>query len=188
MLPRDLLPSQFQHKAFIAGGYAACPALANDIDVWIPVYPIESRNPWEELVLTRKQILIHLEFARIHRGFNVEEQDGDETVRATLRSTFEGYCLPLPIRRAAAVQIPGASLPYHLVLVAGDIDEVLSSFDISTHQIALTEYGVVKGEHWTPLWEPPVIIQHKFTTTARIEKIRARYSPFTVKESDDKTS
>lgn len=175
MLPPNLLPACYTDKAFIAGGYAACPALANDIDVWIPVDTGAAANPWDEVWTARRRLLDHL----TAEGFTHTPEDNDgsprDRNRLIVRSTFEGYNLPLPIYRVATVQVVGGSLPYHLIAVGTDLDEVLSSFDISTHQIALTTKGVVRGEHWTPTWEPPRVITAKYTTLARLEKIRNRY-------------
>lgn len=184
MIPKGLLPDGLG-DVFIAGGFAACPALASDVDVWIST----AEGTCED---TRSFILDHL---RAHQ-FEFVEQDGADSPRgrvqldkslakSQLLSTFEGYFLVLGLRRVATVTLPGVSLPYHLIVVEGSVDDVLSSFDITTHQVALTEKGVVKGEHWTPIWELPQIIQAKYTTPARIEKIRARYHMVTPKESNE---
>lgn len=175
MIPRGLLPDALDQTAFIAGGFAACPALAEDVDVWVPAVPGECEA-------MRTLILAHL---RAH-NFDVTEQDGEGSPRrrfqqdtalakSQLLSTFEGYHMVLRLRRVGTVTISGHTLPYHIIVVEGDIDEVLSSFDISTHQIALTARGVVKGVDWTPLWEPPLVLADKYTTPDRVRKIRTRY-------------
>ena len=175
MIPERLLPEQYRTDAFIAGGFAACPALAADIDVWIPV-------PAGQCDFARLEILNYLN----DKCIDFDEQDGEHSARrrfqdnralanSQLLSTFEGYHTVLFLRRVAIVRLVGASLPYHLIVVEGHIDEILSSFDISTHQVALTSNGVVRGEHWTPVTEPPVVITEKYTTPARIQKIRQRY-------------
>lgn len=178
MLPHNLLPAPMQDRAFIAGGFAACPALASDIDVWVPVYEDAAG-----LDAARQRVLAHLAAQR----FLFEEQDGDGSRREQFAreksisrdvfvvSTFEGYHLTLKIRRVATVSGIG-NLPYHIILVNGDIDDVLSSFDISTHQCALTVRGFVPGEHWTALHEKPYVITQKYTTDARLTKIAARYA------------
>ena len=175
MIPVNLLPEQYHPHAFIAGGYAACPALAQDIDVWVSVDTINAPNPWDAVWDAREIILRHLDTT--FHTVQPEDVEGSPRYRNRLivRSTFEGYNLPLPIYRVATVKVDGASLPYHIIAVGADVDEVLSSFDISTHQVALTTRGVVKGEHWTPTWAPPVVINNKYTTPARLEKIRTRY-------------
>mgnify|MGYP001573333737 CR=1 FL=1 len=176
MWPNYLLPEQYEQDAFIAGGFAACPALARDIDIWIPVAK-------ENVDFAREEILTHL----ASRQVNFTEEDGQGSPRGKriadgtlnhdqLLSTFEGYFTKLSIRRVASIEVPGGSLPYHLIVVGGNIDEVLSSFDISTHQVALTHKGVVVGEHWTPVWAEPVVLTQKYTTPERLEKIRQRYA------------
>lgn len=186
MIPKNLVPPGMG-EVFIAGGYAACPALASDVDVWVSV-PNGDKRALDD---TRFAILQHL---RDQPGFVVEEQDRENSPRMLaqkrvyaqvdtemskglfLVSTFEGYHLALLLRRVATVTVEGGSLPFHIIVVAGGVDDVLSSFDISTHQIALTEKGVVRGEHWTPIWEYPVVITQKYTTSKRLSKIADRYS------------
>lgn len=182
MLPINLLPPPYDETAFIAGGYAACPGLAEDIDVWCPVDIINVDDPFERVWSERNHIATWL-----HDHFSTfVEHDGPDSPRQTrprswhadhtqLNTTFEGYHLQIPIRRAGVVTLSGASLPYHIIAVGGDVDEVLSSFDITTHAIALTRKGVVKSEHWTSVLDEPRVINQKFTTDARLAKIRARY-------------
>lgn len=184
MLPVNLLPAPYTYTAFIAGGFAACPALAEDVDVWCPVDLVADDSDPFGLVWNERDRVV--EYLRREFGAAFVEHDGigsrRDTVptppnqqRGRLVSTHEGYYLPIPIRRAGAVTIPGCSLPYHIILVGGDIDDVLSSFDITTHMVALTRKGVVVGEHYTPPFEEPRVITKKFTTEARMTKIRARY-------------
>ncbi len=179
MLPLTLLPAPYNETAFIAGGYAACPGLAEDIDVWCPVDLTEpsgglASNPFEVVWNERDRVVKYL---RAQFGEAFIEQDGVGTPRdrTKLQTTFEGYNLPIPIRRAGSVTLEGCSLPYHIICVGGDVDEVLSSFDISTHAIALTPKGVVKDANWTPPMVEPKILLHKYTSAARFEKIRMRY-------------
>ena len=178
-----LLPAPYDETAFIAGGFAACPALAEDVDLWCPVDTTDANDPFVRVWEERDRVADSL---RAAFGAWFTEHDGNDTVRSKpplpphilhgkLRSTFEGYHLAIPIRRVGVLDIPGHSLPYHIIMVGADIDEVLSSFDISTHQVALTSRGVVRGEHYTAPFEPPVVIQQKYTTDARIARIRQRY-------------
>jgi hypothetical protein len=175
MIPRSLLPEQYHESAFIAGGFAACPALASDVDIWVSV-EVGQCNA------VRAGILQHL----IDSNVSHQEEDGEGSPRrrfqddrtlanSQLLSTFEGYHTILRLRRVASVELPGHTLPYHLIVIEGSIDEVLASFDISTHQVALTTRGVVRGEHWTPIHVPPVVITHKYTTPERLCKVRERY-------------
>ena len=133
MLPHNLLPIEFREVAFIAGGFAACPSLAEDIDVWVPIQTL-SPNPWDDVWTARKALLTHLLQFPLEFTTTPEDVDGSprDRNRMIVRSTFEGYNLPLPIYRVAGVEVVGGSLPYHIIAVGADIDEVLSSFDIST--------------------------------------------------------
>lgn len=178
MIPNDLLPP-WAHalQPFIAGGYAACPALAQDVDVWLPMPDFVE---WEQVQATRDQLARYL-----HETFGARftVQDGQGSKRDTipawdrhrLLSHAEGYVMPIPIYRAGSVDYPGASLPYHLIVVGGDVDDVLSSFDITTHQVALTSKGVVRGEQWTPPWVRGTVLHQKYTTPERMRKLEARY-------------
>ena len=184
MIPRGLLPDGPDGAyAFIAGGFAACPALAQDVDIWCSIDLTGSYDPFLAVWQARDRILDHVRMFCVEQQAQFVEHDGADTERGSwdsprgrLTSTFEGYHMPLPIRRVGAVTIPGHTLPYHIIVVGGDVDEVLSSFDISTHMIALTSWGVIRGEQWTPIWEPPVVLTQKYTTPERLEKIRARYA------------
>lgn len=179
MIPVNLLPADLQLDAFIAGGYAAFPALAADIDVWVPV-----KGGVLELAAARERILAHVR----EMGVTIDEQDGEGSRREQfaaepslprdqfITSTFENYHLTLRIRRVGTVTGLG-ELPYHIIVVDGDVDEVLGAFDISTHQCALTRRGFVRGEQWTPINAAPVVITEKYTTPERLAKIRYRYEP-----------
>ena len=186
MIPPLLLPAELREEAFIAGGYAACPALAQDVDVWIP-------STHSLFKITRVSVLDHLHrvanaHAPLPGDLSFTVQDDDDSPRGRLLesdapppgvcqlNTFEDYNSILRLRRAATVNIVGHTLPYHIIIVEGAVDDVLSSFDISTHQVALTWKGVVRGEHWTPPNAPPVVITQKYTTTERLAKIEARYA------------
>lgn len=193
MIPKGLLPPELDESAaFIAGGYAACPALATDVDIWITTGEIGDLDDWDKVYALRLRLLEWIRSTPVMSSLRITsfvEEDGDGTRRdparsrvgrnstwfTNLKSTHEGYIMVLPVRRVGVATIEGHSLPYQLIAVGGSVDDVLSSFDISTHQIALTSKGVVRGEHWTPLWEPPVVITTKYTTPARLEKIKARY-------------
>lgn len=186
MLPVNLLPAPYDHTAFIAGGFAACPALAEDVDVWCPVDIMSAPHddPFELVWTERDRVVayLHREFGSCfieHDGINAKRHEVPTlpSIRhGKLVTTFEGYHLPIAIRRAGMVTMEGCSLPYHIILVGGDVDEVLSSFDISTHAVALTRKGVVCSEYWTSPLEEPKVIHQKYTTDARLVKVKARYS------------
>lgn len=177
MFPKGILPEDLMQSAFIAGGYAACPALASDLDLWVKVADsLHSESDAEDclaegsiLRLGRQVILDHLEA----EFFPYEVQDTDIT---STGQNADGY--PISVLKVAIVRSPHLSHPIHIMVFAGSIEELLACFDISTHQIALSFGGVVKGPHWTPVTERPYVIPGSTSvqTPARLEKIAQRFS------------
>lgn len=167
MFPRTMLPEKYRDVAFIAGGYAACPALATDIDVWVPVTNAQDGVNCPELLTdARQEILAYLE----SEFFPYKEEDGALRGQAGMSGSY-----PVGVRKVAVIASAHLSHPIHIMVCAGTVQEILSGFDISTHQIALTMGGVVKGDKWTPISEPPRALKHTDTTAARMEKVAARF-------------
>lgn len=164
MIPKGLLPEPYAANAFIAGGYAACPALAQDMDVWVL-----SPNPEQ----TRLEILGYLKGSPYHRG--VVEQSDVESAQSDL---YEHECT---ILKVAEVHVRGFEPPIHIVVAdAKNVLEILDGFDVSTHQVAITPAeGIVRGPHWTPVNEPPVAFKANINTPKRMERITARFAPHT---------
>jgi hypothetical protein len=165
MIPKGLLPPDLEGSAFIAGGYAACPALATDIDLWVYV-------AGESLADARDRILLWLQTEM----WPYETQEDNRPQLAD--STIDGYSIISS--KVAIVRSPHLSHPIHIMVCAGSIQELLETFDISTHQIALSFGGVIKGPRWTPITERPVIIRSATgistqKTQERLGKIATRY-------------
>lgn len=158
MIPRNLVPESLYDQTFIAGGYAACPSLATDMDVWIFV-----DGSLANLEDARRQVLEHLQ-----AHFDVAEEQG-----GTIHD-YQGVYVN--ILKVAFVQ--GFTLPIHVMVCDAPCGIILKNFDISTHQVALTPQGVVKDDNWTSVMEPPVVLERMENehTQARLEKIRRRYS------------
>lgn len=161
MIPKGLLPPDYMDCAFIAGGYAACPPLARDIDLWVMV------NPSQSLAAVREEILAWLE----SELWPYEVQD-DRRLRP-LGTTAEGY--DIIATKVAVVKSLHMSHPIHIMLVDRSPRELLETFDISTHQVAIVFGNVIKGSGWTPITEPPRQLKDSPTTAARMEKIAQRY-------------
>ncbi len=162
MIPKELLPADLMGSAFIAGGYAACPALARDLDVWVLAPEAE------DLESARERILAHLESTMWpYEALDwMTEEYG--TTHAMLVATVRSSHLTHP------VQI--------LVTHSQPID-LLETFDISTHQVALVLGNVVKGSSWTPVTEPPVMLRRSPSTPVRMAKIAKRFghpAPFDI--------
>jgi len=71
--------------------------------------------------------------------------------------------------------------PVHIMLTdEPEVGVLLSSFDVSTHRIAITKMGVVRGEGWTPITTAPIALKPNENTLARMKKIAERYRHGTV--------
>ena len=165
MIPAGLIPNIYRNSWCVAGGWAACPSLAGDKDVWIM-----DPNPLDGLLGMRKAMLDHLK----DEGFTFTEEGQEQNQH--------GYPPSFGIIKIAAITEPDASHPIHLLgTLISDPLSLIGTFDISTHQIAITHDGnVVKGSDWTPINQPPRVIsvnQGKPTTPARMSKLIDRYRP-----------
>lgn len=163
-----LVPDKFQGDWFVAGGYAACPDRASDLDLWV-----KSNNP---LTPDIDYLLKHL--ALTGCGFtdasgrkpndpsegNIPDYEGVEIRIAKVAVVTSWRGLPFP-------------QPVHLLLTDGSLAGVLDNFDISTHQAAMLPGGqVIHGPGWTPLTECPRILMNENEKTAeRFVKIERRY-------------
>lgn len=162
-LPAGLLPRPYNKTAFIAGGYAACPGLASDIDVWVQC---------EDLHETRRLLLAHLStmgFALFAEG---------EPLESSFTGDSCGYeDITANIVKVARIET-AAFKPVHLMVTDAPPLMLLLNFDISTHAIALTDDGVVRSPEWTDLTQEPVVIKNQGTskTEERLAKISARYA------------
>lgn len=137
----------------IAGGYAACPALAGDCDVWI--YGIDK----DDLDTARQSLLVRL-------ADDIEPQDNPE------RDDPEAY-----LGACYTLKVGVLGLRHILVTSAGGVRELLDGFDISTHQCAITSEGAfVAGDNWTQIWRQPHVLRVGGAHTAdRLIKIVDRY-------------
>ena len=142
---------------FIAGGYAACPALAGDIDIWILAHA-------EDLAAVRDAVLAHLKAIPIW----VNEEDATEV--------GTGYDeMPLHTRKVGRMFLFGK----HVHLMVTDATsplEVLQNFDISTHHVAILPTGnVIEGPYFTPPHVPPRQLMQTSRTRERMVKICTRF-------------
>ena len=154
MIPSNLLPANTDW--FIAGGYAACPALASDRDVWVTAET-------SDMDATRERILAHLE---------TEFEKWQIVVLEPSQRQEGTYALSLKVAR---VITPG--VPCEIIVTdAENAHALIDGFDVSTHQIAILPNGmVVKGALWTSITERPIKLRDSDTTDARMVKIATRY-------------
>lgn len=160
---RDYVPEDVrtQGRWCIAGGYAACPALAGDIDIWI--LGVEPGHLEQE----RARALLHLQ------NLDTRTTESNDARTAMGRDNYEG--IDIEIRKVAYVNA-GPKHIHVMVTNAESPNALLSSFDISTHAVALLPNGfIVTGNGFTTPHERPVAVRENGKTPARMEKIRARF-------------
>lgn len=147
------LPEQYRAYAYIAGGWAACPSLATDMDVWVVV-------PGANLALLKEELLAHLV------GRVSVEVLGDQPTHAEYANTL----------KVAILKTGGRKDVHLLVSDAQIIEQVIEEFDISTHALAIGPVGDIhKATFWTSIREQPIVNKMTPTTPERLVKIKTRY-------------
>lgn len=165
-VPHDILPNDMW--GFVAGGYAACPSLAGDIDLWVNESDDNEDIEAATLLLRRQRILTHL----MSRGFSFQEEQSLRTEAVD----GDGYD-NLPVTTMKVAKVMFYPKPIHIMVANASIVAVLKAFDVSTHQIAVTNRDQeLRGPDWTPLNVLPVAFRVTETTIARMDKITKRYA------------
>lgn len=167
MIP-PFIPDGYRERAYIAGGWAACPSLADDMDVWILATTEEANDPDFKLEDLRAEVLVRLN--AVGSKLRPIEEDSEET------GNYGG--VEIKIRKVGYIKRAGFQTIHIMVTDAPIIEAVLANFDISTHQVAITPTGqVVLGASWTSITEPPQVIEGRENehTPGRLEKITKRY-------------
>lgn len=146
----------------IAGGYAACPQLASDMDVWVLTGPVDSLEDIADEIREECPAIVPFDMSIA----NEPEYILDHGVRILKVGT----------------QYPPVGVPMHLMLAeCRTITGLLDCFDVSTHQCALNaDFEFIKGLQWTPITVPPVELFSTPSTAARMRKIAERYRQFRV--------
>ena len=147
----------------VAGGWAACPQLAGDQDVWIFTGEsccmgpdIETRLEWTRAA--------RVELLKMFPAIRAEQDAADINLDHYGDLGF------------FVVKVGTLDRRHIMVTDAEDIMDLLSSFDISTHQSAIdSNMQFIQGENWTPITEPPNAMRQTETTDARMKKITERY-------------
>lgn len=158
MIPRNVIPEEFVWC--IAGGWAACPALATDLDVFVFAGKLS-------IDVAREQLVAHLKDE--YGDYSFSEQDDN-------RIQLDQYeHLTVQIRKVGYVD--GYGVPIHVcVTTAQSVPMLIDGFDISTHAVAITSFGrVIKSENYTPPQERPRIVHMTTTSVERLRKISERF-------------
>lgn len=162
MIPEYLLPPQYRKTYFIAGGWAACPAMAHARDVWVQASVPE---------VARKELLAHFRRVLDEDEWAEEQSPAYQPDGRVIDPFYDSVAFTLKVARLALT----GNL-YHILVTSAEVWDVIKEFDLSVHQIALTpEGGVIKGPDWTPITVPPVILKMTATTPERYVKLCERY-------------
>ena len=158
MIPRALATALNGLNWCVAGGWAACPSLATDRDVWI--FSIDTI----ELEGCRQRLL---DAVKSTKGFT--EQTETEVIN------YEG--VNFTIRKVGYFNYSKELQPLHLMISdAPSPEAVMAGFDISTHAVAIMPEGqIIKHPDWTAVNVPPVKLLNSNSTEARMTKIAVRY-------------
>lgn len=159
MIPKNLLP-EAHNEYVVAGGWAVCPALATDMDLFILA------GPHADLPEVRQEVINHLKV----EGFDFTEQ---EEMRE-----FIGYDGLVGIGKVAKVDT-GTGKEIHILIASTTrVEDVLGSFDLSVCMVGITNTGrVVTDNCWTPPTAPIAVTKHTPTTDARLAKYVERFQP-----------
>lgn len=159
-LPEDMWP-----RAIVAGGYAADPDRAADIDLWViggdmevDAMRIRKHNHMSWFSLAESP------YEQFSNEFAVVTKQGVEVKLGSHSTTF----LPVQI----------------LVSSAKNFGDLLERFDISTHQVGISlepeiagRHRLVKGSKFTETTVQPRVIAwtRPEQTIRRLEKVTSRY-------------
>lgn len=172
----DLLSGDLAERAVIAGGFAACPALASDIDVWVLdcVSPEETRDE----IIKCWYVTGRMRVASPMMSKITLEPDNHSLIQGREHSAGYGATKEWQICRVGTVELLNSSKPFHILTTdCTSAFELVETFDISTHAVAFspTTMHVTHGSKWTKLTEPPQKLRDTPTTAERLVKICGRY-------------
>jgi hypothetical protein len=159
----------------IAGGYAACPDKAGDIDVWLLDQDIKG-STWN------LQHSIALQIDRTVNAFRRFPDDVPEHVQKDYQDTT------FALLRAYHSKVSGKTVQ---ILAAPEktLQELVNRFDVSTHAIGYMladPFTLVKGKNWTPIDQQPRAchLNTPDSTRERLVKLCARYG-FQLDKADE---
>jgi hypothetical protein len=174
VIPTGLLPEGT--KWCIAGGFAACPALAGDVDVW--VYGVKH----DDVVTTQAQLIAHIEqwcaANNVKRPIWPEKRYCFEK-QAESREFFAYGQVAVRIEKIGVLYSPRSARvkPIHLMVTdAYTPGEIVRGFDISTHAVAIDSTGRIwKHDTFTAPHQPPAVLTTNEKTAGRYSRICQRF-------------
>lgn len=157
MIPHNLLPERL-NQWIVAGGWAACPQLATDTDVFVLA------GKHVDLLELRQELLDHL------KDTGLEFSEESET------REFIGYDGLVGIGKVARVWRDDGSVIHILVASTSDPRDVLNSFDLSISMVGIMPDGrVITTNYTTSPVEPIIVVKDTPTTAARLKKYNTRF-------------
>ena len=165
---RELIPEGYPW--FIAGGYAAVPAMAEDIDVWITVQDEKEALAVKEIIRNRA----------IERSLDWVREDSRELTVYSQNLTLLTMKVMKVMPDTASFSFPAFGavryLPVQFIVTTGDVHQVLKNFDISTHQVAIMPNGhIFTGPEWTNPLQPVEKLRENPNTAPRFARLTERY-------------
>lgn len=141
MVPSYLIPEGMRY--FVAGGFAVCPALASDIDVWFMV----EGKPVTEVI---NKLVAHLTRWQTMGAIDVDFSYINGRVYHELHGTLNVATIAASDDRKAM----------HIMVTDDSPQDTIDDFDLSVCQVAITDNGeVYRGEHWTAPGAPIKILK-----------------------------
>ena len=156
------LPKGLHRDACVAGGYAADPEQANDIDLWVlGITP-------EQFDTVEREIRQHL-----HNNYLLSSVD------PPLRDSQHYDEHPGQFRVVSIQSGPAPMGVQILITKQPTLGQLLKQFDISTHALGymVVSREVEQAEGWTSIMEPPRVLTYArpTATTLRLDRVVARY-------------
>lgn len=118
----------------------------------------------DELPLFRQQLIDHLTESRF--AFTLLE---DRREYKDDYGEFVGGVMKV-------AKVPYAPYPIHIMVTDMAPEDLLNTFDISTHMAAFDGTNRITIPKWSPLSDEPYAWKNTPTTLERLEKIRNRYA------------
>lgn len=142
-------------RTCIAGGFATDYEKASDVDLWVLGDPL------------------------LESATSFMDSHGVKWTPGKSSEVVQSIDATVDVDAHATALIKTPLIPIHVVGTrAQTIEELLASFDISTHRWAYTKRGaLVEGPKATTPYEPGRVLLYKFkdSTDARVKKLEKRY-------------
>lgn len=171
--PWNALPAGYRPGAYIVGGYAVCPALAQDIDLFVLV----------EGTRTFDSVLEELADYLTVNGVAFTQYSKEERGELYVTAVPDGVC----IGKALLIEDERFHKPVQVCLVLGaeSILEALEGFDLSVHAFAQGYDGAYYSTPQATFMAAPIRVLKTgtpVTTLLRLQRLSVRYGTEVLRE------